>query len=559
MKGYGGMPGGYGFGDGGGYGGGAQRTEIAISYIPLDDVDKAIADNKLPATTVIPLRMVVVNATLPLKKQLEEVKRAMRLKTIAEAYEFVHFDGFEVQRRVTEPSGLILGGGGQRLADVAKEKDSVANRTVGWANYDYDQKYVELIDTRKLSDHFEGNDRNNPRSAFLPYFHRYDEALVMPLPELVPELAAYPPVELPAINAAIDKMIAANTQKVDPSDLQKRLEGKGGKRSWSVPKSEKDTGGSAFFGSGGPKMGGPGGPQPLGGGKAGPGGGVLEAGAATEIEHLLLRFIDCDIKPGYTYEYKIRLRMINPNFDHPETMANPRLATEEKYKVLTGPWVPLDAALSVPNESFLFAYDPATYRKHIEEDYKDQRALQQHLQVRDNQAVVEMVTWLEQVRTDASGQREPVGGWVSAEIPVGRGELIGKKTYVKLPLWSSETDQYVLRELPANVIPRKGQASPPKGWLVDFSSKSVLVDFEGGKVKTKASGGRTIDEDVGTELLIARPDGSLLVRTSLADTRDAFRIEASSSWNKWVKEVETRPAATTGTGTGSGNAFDRKN
>ena len=88
---------------------------------------------------------------------------------------------------------------------------------------------------------------------------------------------------------------------------------------------------------------------------------------------------------------------------------------------------------------------------------------------------------MEQVRTDG-GKREPVGAWVVAEMPVGRGEYVGRKQYVKLPLWSSETQQYLLREMADKVVKGKYQ---PKGWLVDFSTKSVLVDFEGGKVKSR--------------------------------------------------------------------------
>ncbi|MDB5312964.1 MAG: hypothetical protein JWO38_7166, partial [Gemmataceae bacterium] len=45
----------------------AQRSETALEYIPLEDLDKAIGDGKLPAMTVIPLRMAVVNATFPVK------------------------------------------------------------------------------------------------------------------------------------------------------------------------------------------------------------------------------------------------------------------------------------------------------------------------------------------------------------------------------------------------------------------------------------------------------------------------------------------------------------
>src|SRR5204863_1389920 len=100
------------------------------------------------------------------------------------------------------------------------------------------------------------------------------------------------------------------------------------------------------------------------------------------------------------------------------------------------------------------------------------------------------------------------------------GEYIGKKTYVKLPLWSSADTAYVLREVSDKVLPKAKEQ--PKGWLVDFGTRSVLVDFEGGKVVTKA-GGRTITEDVATELLVLRADGKLVVRSSALDEQDPVR------------------------------------
>ena len=116
----------------------------------------------------------------------------------------------------------------------------------------------------------------------------------------------------------------------------------------------------------------------------------------------------------------------------------------------------------------------------------EEKALNSLLQVKENQAVVQVATWMEQVRAGDGAKREPVGSWVVAEMPVGRGEFVGRKQFVKLPLWSSESQQYVLREVSDKVVKGKYQ---PRGWLVDFSTKSVLVDFEGGRVKTLTLGG----------------------------------------------------------------------
>jgi hypothetical protein len=207
-------------------------------------------------------------------------------------------------------------------------------------------------------------------------------------------------------------------------------------------------------------------------------------------------------------------------------------------------------AITIPNEAFVFAADPAAYRKKIEEEYKEgkDREIRERLQVKDNQAVVEMCTWMEEVLI-GSGKREPVGAWVVADMPVGRGEYVGRKTYVKLPLWSSINTQYVLREIPDKIITKK-DATQPKGWLVDFTTRSVVVDFEGGRTKIRVNG-RDTTEDVATEMLIVRNDGRLEVKSSTSDEGDGLRQKIVSGWEEWVKKVETRPSAT------SDGGFDR--
>ena len=187
----------------------------------------------------------------------------------------------------------------------------------------------------------------------------------------------------------------------------------------------------------------------------------------------------------------------------------------------------------------------AHYTKRIKEEYdgvKD-RDMRNRLEAKEYQAVLETVTWMEQVRTGDGGKREPVGTWVVADYPVGRGEYIGRKQYVKLPLWSSENKAYVLREIPDKMIPKSGAVkgpAQPRGWLMDFTSnKSILIDFEGGEVRTKAGGRDSVDE-VASEMLILRGDGKLVVKRSVDAEADDFHNRIVSNWEKWLKEVAAR-------------------
>jgi hypothetical protein len=568
----------------------AQRHETAIKYISLKEIDASVRDGKLPALTVIPTRMVVVHAVVPYTKQLEEFKRALRLpnppanakpediaKSNAEARRWgPWYDGFEVQRRITK----VLPDGSIKVIQDWPAPTRDPQDTSG--NYKFEEEYIARIDTKKIATHFD--------EGYIPYFLKPELMLAMPMPQLTKELnVKYPEVTLKAIVDNIEKLKKLNQKEVTQSELAKQVSGSKPSRDIYKPQTAdalsglgyddtKKFGPTGFPGGtappGGPPVPGTGGPGPIGGvGAPKPPTGYGDTGQATpnDVDNYLLRFVDSDVRPGWTYEYRIRLRMWNPNFEQDKLVANPEYA-KESYHLLKSKWIQLATVVTVPAESFLYAHDVKTYRDQINTTYPaegkeataETKALNKLFQVRDDQAVVEIATWMEQVKAGSS-KREPVGAWVVAEIPVGRGEFIGRRQYVKLPLWSSETQQYTLREVPETAAVKRKFL--PKGWLVDFSTTSVLVDFDGGKVKTKSSyrfddkgnlvaGTRNIEEDVGTELLIVRPDGKLVVRNSLVDDADPDRKAISTEWARWLKEVENHKSS--GGGSGEPNPFDPK-
>ena len=80
-----------------------------------------------------------------------------------------------------------------------------------------------------LTSHVEGLDPKDKSgvSAYLPYFYRYEDNLVMFMPELVPELGKYPEVKLPPILSTVQKMKEAAATPPQKSELMKRLLPKG--------------------------------------------------------------------------------------------------------------------------------------------------------------------------------------------------------------------------------------------------------------------------------------------------------------------------------------------
>ncbi len=201
-------------GMGGGYGANEQRDAgKVLSYIPLKQIDEAVAKGSQPAVTVIPVRLITIHAVVPFKQQLEEIKRALRLTTEAEARQWgPMYDGFEIQRRESRilPSGKEVVE--QEWAPAPKD----AKSTEG--NYKFEERYIEKIDTRKIADHFD--------EGFFPYFLKPEMMLAMPLPLLAKDLnVKYPEIRLKAILENIKKLEDASKPKLSASERAKQLQG----------------------------------------------------------------------------------------------------------------------------------------------------------------------------------------------------------------------------------------------------------------------------------------------------------------------------------------------
>ena len=519
------MGGGNPYGNSGGFQYGAQRIEKALEYVPISQLDAALKKQKVPAMTVIPVRMVTVHAEIPMKKQIEEIRRALRFKTAEEAAQWGPvYDGFRVKRRVTSFQS------GEEI--VIQD----------WSDYDFEEEYRTRIHALRGADHLD--------EGFYGYFFRYEMNLALPLPELVTETGAtYPNIRLKNTLETIKKLEDATKGKEDPSEIFKRVNKKGSREELYQPQGGDQTGANAFGSAGLPEYGQLSTMQqpPGKGAKGGAAGNVFNPldpasnpnqAAPVEIDHLLLRFVDPAVEPGLTYQYQIQLVMKNPNFGRKAEVSKPADAEKE---LLLSPWVQTDA-IPVPAETFLFATDWDAYTQKIKGEYDREPQLKSRLEAKEHQAVVETMTWTEQVRTGDGGKREPVGAWVVADYPVGRGEFIGRKQYVKLPLWSSENMSYVLRELPDKIVTRFGakETSQPKGWLMDFTNnKSILVDFEGGKTRTRV-GTKEVSDEVATEMLILRGDGKLVIKRSADAQADSDRKEIVGKWENWLKEVVAR-------------------
>ena len=530
----GGGPGGY----GGGLGGTAtSRTDTTTEYVDPDKIE-----GRTLAQTILPLRAVCVTAAFPLKQQIEEVRLALRLRTTEEAIQQSStptqqgpvFDGFDVQRRQLAPGGK--------------------------AYSEYIQLPILTIYATKIANRVL---QNSPDDAYVAaYFNRIGQKMVSPIPEPVDGLGTYPQIRLPEIEAGVKKLKDLAVTPPTQSELEKILRGTVGEGvdpfapSFGAAAAGGAAGGPPGIGSGrsggagssGGGLGGLGGlggagrPPGSSGSSGGPGGpGNTLQTVAPSVDYTLLRFLDTEVEPGFTYQYRVSVRMLNPNSD--KRRANTASDTEEK--ILNGPYVEIPAPITLPPELHIFAEASQKYIEKADEMVKEYRSspqLKKALEVEEveigREVVVQVQRWMENLLIGGStGQKEPVGTWVVSDVPVGPGEYIGKRQLVELPLWSSGQEAYVLRQTTGGTKIRDVKL---KGWPINFRTPLVLIDFEGGKVTTRSEG-RNLTDDADAELLILHPDGSLQVRNSAVDARDNERAEREKTWTDWLQKVRSRP------------------
>ena len=142
-----------------------------------------------------------------------------------------------------------------------------------------------------------------------------------------------------------------------------------------------------------------------------------------------------------------------------------------------------------------------------------------------DQVVFQFHRWVETVSLSRKeSDVVPVGDWAVADrVFVSRGEYVGQKVRVDLPIWKYSQNTFILpvEEQKATRFSRKQSTT---GIDVDFgfdssSLDTILVDFEGGRV----FGPSKMNDTCRTEVLMLSPDGKLLARNSAKDSTDENR------------------------------------
>jgi hypothetical protein len=510
-----------------------------LSQVEGDEKDKVPIPIKLSdlgkraerlAEQARPLRMVVIAGSFPYKKQIEEFKSKLGrsasevltelsqapLKTGKQAQPSFRFLGVLVERREVDASGVPIAA-----------KDPLATKARGeWITLNMHENYRPYI--------FLAGKRFEPDDPkFAPISFR---GLVMPRIKQFRQEDVGTTVGLGGVVAGKDKERDKEDQypKVEGEleglkETLKALEGKKGKPVARPPESFNTDKFDPFGGT----------EQPAGdedpGEKRGRQG-AGEEGKITIPDHCLVRVVDVTVQPGRIYEYRLKVRMANPNYNRTD-VASPDYRKGEELK--TAEWS-RPIRVQVQPELRYYAVD----QKELERKYKGPYA---KLKIKkDREVVLQVHRWLDNI---LSGGKDPlplmVGEWAIAErMPVYRGEYAGRMERIELPVWRYTREKFVIA---TDSTTRKrrpgiqvyfgyerpdGEETPPE---------PILVDFEGGlAVQHDRPGKKSGITDTGAlEVLLFTPDGNLELLEGARDVDDKDRGERLRTVRQRIKQVRS--------------------
>lgn len=496
--------------------GGDQKEKKKHEYVAIEDLEKL--NDARPAVRALPVRGVLIEGVLPLKKQLEEVQRALHLPTLQAALQETQFRGFNLQRREIVPGRAPEEWDDKKHMIPHESNYRVLAALAGkeWARDD--PKYDAV--------RFSGLWMNLPQligdhtyPALEGQFEKIKETLDNLRQRDQPVLAVRP--------RQFDQNAEFDPYSLDPTSGQPQ----GGAQQPLAP------GAGAKLGAGGAGAGAkPGGGQQPDGGVAGgaakPGGKGEEVGLGgyqipqgwEPPEYCLFRVIDVTpMAPGKTYQYRMQVRMANPNLGRDKEVAYPELA---KKKEIESPWFELPGSVRIPPDLHIYAVDlkEAEPRARHYQDMpadKDQMAFQ-------------LQKWVEEVNPTGGARKPvPVGEWtVLDRILIHKGEYVGGTYAVELPAFDFAQEDYILA---AFSDPRLLAA---KRVEVNFSDGTppLLVDFGGGAVTY----GKVKDQ-APREVLLFTPDGKLLAHDPKADKdEEDKRKKRLDEWRNLVRTIRQR-------------------
>jgi hypothetical protein len=519
------------YGPGGGSGGGGvfgdDKKNQEVKYVTKEELDKMSSPEF--ARDLRPQQMAIIAAAFPFKAQVAEFQKALRADS---PYRVV----FEEKVTEKDKKGQEIQKQAFRFAGFRVERRTVGpeGKPGDWAPLDFgrDGAYGQLM-AQVLNE--AAPEDAKVQKLLVPGLYQRRPVQVPVKDKDTLAAKPYPDVELelPKIKETLAKL---NPQEKAPITGNSKF--------------DKSAGFDAFGGDE---------PPPAEGDSSAP----PTPSEWAPADYCLLRFLDVTIQPGNTYEYRVKVRMANPNYNRPDAdVAYPDVKKDkelesDKWYDVKGPDGKV-LRVSVPTDLHFYSVDEQALKK---KDYKGMNANKTHDATR--QTVVQVHYWMDFYELTRGSKTEffPVGDWVVGErMFVYRGESLSARALTHVPIWSPEHSNFILGGKP----PASGRDRRPVEdvtFIKDRSRAPLLVDFEGGNVTyhrravaaAKAEDGTPEEGSKATpaaeirapgtttELLFLTADGKLVARDSAHDENDTERAEREKSYVERVEKAEGKP------------------
>jgi hypothetical protein len=265
-------------------------------------------------------------------------------------------------------------------------------------------------------------------------------------------------------------------------------------------------------------------------------------------EYCLVRLVDVSVQPGKTYEYQMRIRMGNPNFARRD-VANPAYAEPRE---LPTTWSKVPIVVHVKPDLHYYAVDQKELQdgRSAEDSKKLYRGpYSREVFNKDREVILQAHRWVDSVRM-RGGNKLLIGEWSVAErFPVRRGEYVGREERVEIPYWRFAAEEFVVasdssttKRRPGIEVPFGFQApntNQPEAILIDFDSGSQAWERVIGQTEDKVDTKRVADTRT-TEVLMLNPDGKLVLLEAANDIRDEQREKRLKAVRKRLYQLKNK-------------------
>jgi hypothetical protein len=351
-------------------------------------------------------RFAAVRGIFRMKQQIEKVRRALRLDTAQEAYLKVRFWDFELQRQ-TAVAGSNPWPNEWEAVDI-----DVAVKLLERIEFDVDvvdEQYRDAVFTIPLPYRVTGSWATSAGPNGILASHPQIKRLLNDKEQQEQETRAKAMLRAADREQKIKeatggggfKGVQVDTRSMrgnmmsDPSSMSAYNE------SYNELKMEED---SEYEGSG----------SSAGSGYSGMGQGRMDVVATPDL--LLFRFLDFSVVPGNAYRYRVRLKLLNPNFDRDPGELQDFASREGKFRFT--PWSEISTPAMIQDENEVYVAEVSD-RKGVSMDayqWMSETGSYVHGPFKKLQRADRLASWTREVTGRGRNARTETYGGVTTEV-----------------------------------------------------------------------------------------------------------------------------------------------